>query len=99
MGTGSTASRRRGRPRRPAAARYREALGLARDLDDRWTVRLVLGSLARLALADRQPERALRLAGAADVLEEAMGVGLLPRWRAAFDAIAYGLATGVDAGR
>lgn len=78
-----------------ARVRYREALEIARELNDRWTIRLLLGSLARLALAMQQPERALRLIGAVEALENSLGIGLLPQWRAALEHVRCAAETSV----
>jgi predicted ATPase len=64
-----------------AAARgfLRQSLDLARQLEDRGDVTWLLASFAGLAAAEGQPERAVRLAGAAAALREALDVTL---WRA-----------------
>jgi non-specific serine/threonine protein kinase len=56
----------------------RESLCILRDLGDREGMAESLESLAALAVAESQPERALRLAGAAHALREVIGSPLMP---------------------
>jgi predicted ATPase/DNA-binding NarL/FixJ family response regulator/Tfp pilus assembly protein PilF len=70
-----------------------ESLTLQRDLGDRAGIAFVLERFALTAAAHAQPERALRLAGAADALREAIGT---PLAAAARDALADGLAAARD---
>ena len=53
-----------------AGARYREAIELAWEHHDRLCIRMALPGLAGLATLEGDPVRALRLAGAANALEE-----------------------------
>jgi non-specific serine/threonine protein kinase len=73
-----------------AGARYREAIGLAWEHHDRLCIRMALPGLAGLATLEGDPVRALRLAGAANALEENAGIWAFPpirdrheRWLAA----------------
>jgi predicted ATPase/DNA-binding CsgD family transcriptional regulator/DNA-binding XRE family transcriptional regulator len=73
-----------------AGSRYREAIELAWEHHDRLGVRMALPGLAALATLEGDPERALRLAGAASALEENAGIWAFPpirerheRWLAA----------------
>jgi non-specific serine/threonine protein kinase len=84
----SLAHERREVPR--AGALYREAIGLAWEHHDRLCVRMALPGLAGLATLEGDPARALRLAGAANALEENAGIWAFPpirdrheRWLAA----------------
>ena len=61
-----------------ARARYGESLAMWRDLPTRWCVAYVLQGLAGLAAAEGQPERALRLAGAAAARRDVDGAPLTP---------------------
>ena len=51
---------------------YRESLEMAREFADRWLLAYVLEDVGVLAAATRRPETALRLAGAAAALREAI---------------------------
>ncbi|MDQ3991564.1 MAG: tetratricopeptide repeat protein [Actinomycetota bacterium] len=53
-----------------ARERYRTSLATFRELDSKVEMAMVLDSFADLALAEDDPERAMRLAGAADILRE-----------------------------
>jgi non-specific serine/threonine protein kinase len=53
-----------------AHARYREALAINRDLGSPWHVLVLLADFSSLAAAQGQPERAVRLAGAAQAMSE-----------------------------
>jgi non-specific serine/threonine protein kinase len=73
-----------------AGARYREAIELAWGHHDRLCIRMALPGLAGLATLEGDPVRALRLAGAANALEENAGIWAFPpirdrheRWLAA----------------
>jgi non-specific serine/threonine protein kinase len=73
-----------------AGARYREAIELAWEHRDRLCIRMALPGLAGLATLEGDPVRALRLAGAANALEENAGIWAFPpihdrheRWLAA----------------
>jgi predicted ATPase len=59
-----------------AAVLYRESLGLFRDLDHKRGIARLLESFACSAAAQSQPERALRLAGAATALRQSIGAPL-----------------------
>ena len=65
--------------RRPdqAAASHKEAMGIFLGSDDRSAVALLLADLAILAESVGDVGRAIRLAGAADRVEEEVGTGLL----------------------
>lgn len=67
------AAHRRGEHDR-AEAGLRESLKVHRELGDRWRMASVLDALANTACARRNPGRASRLFGAAEVLREALGV-------------------------
>jgi ATP/maltotriose-dependent transcriptional regulator MalT len=53
---------------------YIESLSISRDLGDRWRMTRALIDLADVASANQQYERAVRLLGAADALNEPLGV-------------------------
>jgi tetratricopeptide (TPR) repeat protein len=61
-----------------ARALYQESLATQRDIGDRWAVAYLLESFAALAADEAQPERALRLAGAAAALRATIGAPLAP---------------------
>ena len=61
-----------------AGARYREAIELAWEHHDRLCIRMALPGLAGLATLEGDPVRALRLAGAANALEENAGIWAFP---------------------
>ncbi len=63
---------------RQAGKRYREALDLAWQHHDRLCVRMALPGLAGLATLEGDPKRAVRLAGAANALEENAGIWAFP---------------------
>jgi predicted ATPase/DNA-binding CsgD family transcriptional regulator/DNA-binding XRE family transcriptional regulator len=65
-----------------AGARYREAIELAWEHHDRLCIRMALPGLAGLATLEGDPVRALRLAGAANALEEDAGIWAFPPIRA-----------------
>jgi predicted ATPase/DNA-binding CsgD family transcriptional regulator len=69
-----------------AGAHLRAALEQRAALGDRWGVADSLASLAALAAASRQPERAARLFGAAEAMREAIAVPLALPERAVFEA-------------
>ena len=56
-----------------ADARYRESLKIVREYNDRWAMAYLLEDMGCLAALQNQPERALRLAGAAEILRQAIG--------------------------
>jgi non-specific serine/threonine protein kinase len=71
----------------PAArALYRESLLIAREAGNRRRLVLVLGTIATLAAAERDWERAVRLRAAADASAEAIGVVLSRPMREQWDA-------------
>ena len=84
-----------------AAALHRECLDVARGLRDGWLLSQALDGVAA-ALAATEPARALRLAGAAGALREALGADESPEERAArqraLDAAARALPTGYASG-
>ena len=53
-----------------AASRYKDTLAMYWDLGDEFWIKLALERLARVAAACKQPERAVRLSGAAEALWE-----------------------------
>jgi non-specific serine/threonine protein kinase len=59
-----------------------ESLEMARRIDDKERVAMALAALAGVAAAEGRPARALRLAAAADALNEATGQRNSPAWRA-----------------
>lgn len=61
-----------------ARAIYGEALQINRDLGDRWALTYLIEDLGILAGRTDQPERALRLVGAAAALREALNAPLSP---------------------
>jgi predicted ATPase len=64
-----------------AEACHRESLRLARDLPDELPLAMVLEGLARVAAAQRQPERAAVLLGAAESIRTRTGAPLPPQER------------------
>ncbi|MGH2737257.1 MAG: hypothetical protein ACRDHH_00450, partial [Actinomycetota bacterium] len=60
-----------------AETSFREAMGIFLGSDDRSALALLLADLAILAESVGDVERAIRLAGAADGVEEEVGTGLL----------------------
>ncbi len=69
-----------------ARATLREALLINRDLGEPWALNYLLEDFGVLAALSDQPERALRLAGAAAALREAIGAPLSPPEQAQLDA-------------
>ena len=65
-----------------ARQRWREALGLSRDLRDTWTIGLYLECFSALAAAESQDERAMTLVGAAEMLRSRYGVDCPPPLKA-----------------
>src|SRR6185437_10110352 len=65
-----------------ARSRLGASLRMAGTIDDRERIAMVLAALAGLAEACSQPERALRLVGAATALNEATGQRNSPAWHA-----------------
>jgi predicted ATPase/class 3 adenylate cyclase len=65
-----------------ARARFRESLGIARERGDRRGIAYALEGFAGLAALEGRPERALRLAGAASALRQAIGAPAEPGTRA-----------------
>jgi len=65
--------------------RFKESLTIKQRLDDRGGIAEVLTGLAEVARLEHQPERAARLYGAAQVLEEAnpgfIPIDVCPGWR------------------
>jgi non-specific serine/threonine protein kinase len=66
-----------------ALALFAEGLALFAELGDRRIIALALDGVAGLAIARREPERAVRLFGAAAALREASGLPVDPACRAA----------------
>jgi predicted ATPase/DNA-binding CsgD family transcriptional regulator len=64
-----------------AQALYEEALSLLKDVDDKWWMAWCLEGMAEVAVAQRRPERAARLFGAAEALRDAIGVPRPPGFR------------------
>lgn len=56
-----------------ADARYRESLKIIREYNDRLAMAYLLEDMGCLAALQNQPERAMRLAGAAETLSQAIG--------------------------
>jgi adenylate cyclase len=65
---------------------YRESLLLSHELGDRWATAYALEDIGGLAVLTDQPERALRLVGAAAALREALNAPLSPPEQALLDA-------------
>jgi tetratricopeptide (TPR) repeat protein len=63
---------------RAADSLYRESIALFRELDHKRGVARLLESFACLAAAQSEPERSLRLAGAASALRKSLGAPLTP---------------------
>lgn len=68
-----------------ARAWLTEGVTLALRQGTRQNIAYGLEGFAALAVAERQPVRALRLAGAAHALRAAIGAPLYPRWQARLD--------------
>jgi predicted ATPase len=66
-------------------AQYQESLTILRELGDRWIVAHLLEDMGVLATLQAQPERALRLAGAAAALREEMGSPLSSAYQKKLD--------------
>jgi ATP/maltotriose-dependent transcriptional regulator MalT len=64
-----------------AQALYEEALTLLKDVDDKWWIAWCLEGMAEVAVAQRRPERAARLFGAAESLRGAIGAPRPPGFR------------------
>ena len=64
---------------------YLEGLGINRDLGNASAIAYLLEALGCLAVLQGEPERALRLVGAADGLRDACGAPLAPTEREALD--------------
>jgi non-specific serine/threonine protein kinase len=60
---------------------YEEALKDLKDLEDKWWIAWCLEGMAGVAAAQKQPERAARLFGAAAALREAIGAPRPPAFR------------------
>jgi adenylate cyclase len=61
-----------------ARSLYKESLTINRELGDQWQTAYLLEDMGCLATLEKQPERALRLLGAAEVVREAIGAPLSP---------------------
>jgi adenylate cyclase len=68
-----------------ARALYREGLAIQRELGDGWAVAYLLEAFGGLAVAQTQPERAIRLAGAAAALRQTIGAPLSSKEQAQLD--------------
>lgn len=64
-----------------AQALYEEALALLKDVGDKWWMAWCLEGIAEVAVAQRRPERAVRLFGAAEALRGAIGAPRPPGFR------------------
>jgi adenylate cyclase len=71
-----------------AESRYRESLKIVREYNDRWAMAYLLEDMAYLANLQGQPQRGLRLIGAAETLRQAIGA---PRSTAEQHKLAAGL--------
>ncbi len=86
---------------------YRESLAINRELGDKWAIAYLLEDIACLAAAQGHAEQAIRLAGAAATLREAIGAPLSAAERAKLDrslalareALGEGAAATLAAGR
>jgi adenylate cyclase len=56
-----------------ADLRYRESLKIVREYNDRWALAYLMEDMGCLAALQDQPERAMRLAGAAETLRQTIG--------------------------
>ena len=56
-----------------ANTRYRESLKIVHEYNDRWAMAYLLEDMGHLACLQEQPQRALRLVGAAEALRQAIG--------------------------
>ena len=70
---------------RRATAHYQESLALFRELEGKRLISACLEGLAGLAGAQRRPERAARLFGAAAALRESVGPPLPPVYRSYYE--------------
>ena len=70
-----------------AASQYRESMELIKDLDDQWAISYLLEDIGCLSALQGKPERALRLAGAASTLREAIGAPLSPAEKEKLDCV------------
>jgi predicted ATPase/class 3 adenylate cyclase len=61
-----------------ARSLYEESMATYRDLGDRWAIAFLIEAFAGLAAAEGEPERALRLGGAAEALRLVIGSPLSP---------------------
>jgi predicted ATPase/DNA-binding CsgD family transcriptional regulator len=68
-----------------ARERYRQSLALGQEVGDKRVIAERLEELAWVACAERQPELAVRLFGAAEVLRETIGAPMPPANRAQYD--------------
>jgi non-specific serine/threonine protein kinase len=69
-----------------AVAHLAESLAISRAMGDRVDVAFVLETAATLAAATGEPDRALRLAGAAAALRESVAATPVPLWRAKLES-------------
>ena len=73
-----------------AEARYKESLKIVLEYNDRWAMAYLLEDMGCLAALQAQPERAIRLAGAAEALRQAIGA---PRSQAEQEKLENGLSS------
>jgi adenylate cyclase len=81
-----------------ARAMYYESLRIHKSFSDRWMLAYLFEDLAALEAAEEQPERALRLVGAAAALRETIGAPRNPAETARIDALLAAAAQHMDAG-
>jgi predicted ATPase/class 3 adenylate cyclase len=65
-----------------ARQRWKQALALSSELRDTWTLAFELDCFAALAAHESQPERAMTLTGAAEMIRSRYAVAWPPPWRA-----------------
>jgi predicted ATPase len=65
-----------------ARARWRQALAFSSELRDTWTIAFEIDCFAALAASESRPERAMTLAGAAEMVRSTFGLTWPPLWRA-----------------
>ena len=70
-----------------AASLYHESMQIIKDLEDQWAISYLLEDLGCLSALQDQPERALRLVGAASALREAIGAPLSPAEKQKLDGV------------
>jgi hypothetical protein len=65
-----------------ARERWKKAIALSSELRDTWTLAFELDCFAALAAHESQPERAMTLTGAAEMIRSRYAVAWPPPWRA-----------------